>query len=258
MERFQYKKATGMTTLSASFTDFRYKKHSHQEYAIGVTLRGAQQYNLDGKMQTSYPNGVMLFNPEQTHDGMAGDQTGIEYVMLYIDPDVFRDVLDRKESFLFADPVIYHKDLQQKVLNLSGAVLREEDSALCDDLLADLALAFRAKIVTCRKREDHLMKTAKEMIHSLSGDVLALDSICTELELSKFQFIRMFQANEGITPYQYYLNCKVEKAKRIIEESGDIYSAVAGCSFVDLTHLNKHFTRRYGITPFAYLACVRS
>lgn len=55
--------------LSASMTDFTYKKHCHAEYAVGVTLRGIQQYTLDGSFQSSRKNGVMLFNPEQIHDG---------------------------------------------------------------------------------------------------------------------------------------------------------------------------------------------
>lgn len=33
---------------------FSYKKHAHEEYAVGVTLRGVQEYNLDGVLQTSY------------------------------------------------------------------------------------------------------------------------------------------------------------------------------------------------------------
>lgn len=34
MDKFIYKKSAGITALSASFTDFTYKKHSHKEYAI--------------------------------------------------------------------------------------------------------------------------------------------------------------------------------------------------------------------------------
>ena len=68
MEQFIYKKLSQITALSASFTDFTYKKHCHKEYALGVTLRGIQQYNLEGSLQSSYKNGVMLFNPEQSHD----------------------------------------------------------------------------------------------------------------------------------------------------------------------------------------------
>jgi len=48
----------------------------------------------------------------------------------------------------------------------------------------------------------------------------------------------------------YFLNCKIEFAKQLIEKNKDIYSAVAACGFVDLTHLNKHFKRIYGVTAF--------
>lgn len=60
VDKFSYKKVAGITALSASLSDFKYKKHYHQEYAIGVTLRGIQHYYLDGSLQLSYPKGVML------------------------------------------------------------------------------------------------------------------------------------------------------------------------------------------------------
>jgi len=102
--KFIYKQAAGITALSASFTDFTYKKHSHKEYAIGVTLRGIQHYNLDGSLQLSYPSGVMLFNPEQAHDGMAHDKAGLDYVMLYIDPHLILEAIEKKDIIRFSDP----------------------------------------------------------------------------------------------------------------------------------------------------------
>lgn len=124
-------------------------EHAHKEYAIGVTLRGIQHYNLDGSLQLSHQNGIMLFNLEQ---------------------------------------------------------------------------------------------------------VLKLDELCKELRLSKFQFIRMFKAHTGISPYQYFLNSKIKHAKRLIEKNKHIYSAVDACGFVDLAHLNKHFKRAYGTTAFEYIS----
>ncbi|WP_286905178.1 helix-turn-helix domain-containing protein [Clostridium sp. UBA1652] len=81
------------------------------------------------------------------------------------------------------------------------------------------------------------------MISCNSKDVLRLDDICKELEMSKFKFIRLFKENTGISPYQYFLNYKVELSKKLIEKHRDVYSAVVECGFVDLTHLNKHFKR---------------
>lgn len=253
MDRFIYKKSAGITALSASFTDFKYKKHSHQEYALGVTLQGIQEYNLDGILQLSYKNGVMLFNPEQPHDGMAHDKTGLDYVMVYVEPKMFLEILEKKDIVRFSSPIVYNDRLQQIILNLSWAILSGKDEALCSELLLSLSETFtQPNLYMSYRKENDLIKKAKDMIHCSLENVLRLDDISRELDISKFQFIRMFKASTGISPYQYFLNCKVELAKQLIEKNKDVYSAVAECGFVDLTHLNKHFRSIYGITAFEY------
>ncbi|MEH7378734.1 helix-turn-helix domain-containing protein [Neobacillus drentensis] len=256
MEKFIYKKSVGITALSASITDFTYKKHSHQEYAIGVTLRGIQKYNLDGSLQLSYQNGVMLFNPEQAHDGMAHDhEAGLDYVMLYIEPQLLLEVMEKKDIVRFSTPIIYDNRLEQRILSLSNAILSEKDEALCSELLVSLTDSLmQTNLSTDYKKDNALISKAKDMIHSNLENVLKLDEICKDLNLSKFQFIRLFNAHTGISPYQYFLNCKIERAKQLIEKNGDIYSVVAECGFVDLSHLNKHFKSVYGTTAFEYMS----
>ena len=255
MNKFIYKKSAGITALSASFSDFEYKKHYHKEYALGVTLRGIQQYNLDGSFQSSYKNGVMLFNPEQPHDGKAHDSTGIDYVMLYIEPKLFSQILGKKDLVYFSSPIVYDSRIEQKILSLSNAILTGKDEALCSELLSSLADSLtQTNLYVSYKKDDILIRKSKEMIHYNLENVLKLDDICKELNMSKFQFIRLFKANTGISPYQYFLNCKVELAKKLIEKNRDVYSAVAECGFFDLTHLNKYFKSTYGITAFEYMS----
>lgn len=123
MDKFIYRKSAGITVLSASLTDFTYKKYFHQEYAIGVTLRGIQHYHLDGNLQLSYQNGVMLFNPEQAHDGMAHDETGLDYIMLYIDPQLLLEVSEKRDFVSFRSPIVYDLRLDQRILSLGHAIL---------------------------------------------------------------------------------------------------------------------------------------
>jgi len=253
MEKFIYKRSSGITALSASFTDFTYKKHCHKEYALGVTLRGIQQYNLAGSLQSSYRNGVMLFYPEQAHDGMAHDKMGIDYVMIYIEPKLFLEILNKKDIVRFSSPIVYDQVLEKSILSLSSAILSEKDEALCSELLLALVENFTStNIFTHYKKDNTLIKKAKEMIYCKLKNILKLDEICKELNMSKFQFIRLFKANTGISPYQYFLFCKVNLAKQLLEKNKDIYSAIAECGFVDLSHLNKHFKKMYGITAFEY------
>jgi AraC-like DNA-binding protein len=255
MDKFIYKKSAGITALSASITDFTYKKHSHMEYAIGVTLRGIQEYTLDGSLQLSYQNGVMLFNPEQAHDGMAHDEAGLDYVMLYIEPQLLLEVTRKKDIVRFSTPIVYDYRLEHRILSLSNAILSAKDEALCSELLLSLTdNLIQTNLSTDQKTDNALIRKAKDMLHSNLENVLKLDDICKELNLSKFQFIRLFKAHTGISPYQYFLNCKIERAKQLIEKNRDIYSAVAECGFVDLTHLNKHFKSVYGTTAFEYMS----
>ncbi|SFE28086.1 AraC family transcriptional regulator [Trichococcus pasteurii] len=254
MDKFIYRKAAGITALSAKMTDFSYKMHSHREYAIGVTLRGIQEYSLDGNVQLSHKNGIMLFNPEQVHNGMAHDAQGLEYVMLYIDPALLMDVRGKNEMVRFSEPVVYDPALEKKILMLSDAIFLKKDEALCNEMLLSLTDSLTETTEPADHKKDNVrINTAKDMLHANPDQLLKLDDICSELQLSKFQFIRMFKAQTGITPYQYFLNCKIEHAKQLIETKRDVYAAVAECGFVDLTHLNKHFKSVFGITAYEYL-----
>ena len=143
--------------------------------------------------------------------------------------------------------------LERKILRLSNAIFSEKDEDLCSELLVSLTDSLiHTNLSTDDKKDNAIIKKAKNMFHANLESVLKLEEISAELDLSKFQFIRLFKAHTGISPYQYFLNCKIELAKQILEENGDIYSAVTECGFVDLTHLNKHFKNVYGTTAFEY------
>ena len=250
---FIYKKSAGITALSASFKDFTYKNHAHEEYAIGVTLRGVQQYHLAGSLQLSYPNGVMFFNPEQAHDGKAYDEIGLDYVMLYIEPKLLLEATNKKEVVLFEKPIVYDEIIKKSILNLSKMILNKTDDALCSELF----LAVTDNLVEGDfnyKSDPVLIKKAKNLIQSNIETVLKIEDVSTELNLSKFQFIRFFKQHTGISPYQYFINCKIEYAKRLIEKDKDIYAAVTSCGYTDLSHLNKHFKSVYGATAFEYIS----
>ncbi len=244
--------------MSASLCDFQYKKHSHEEYAFGVTLRGVQQYNLDGSFQSSYRDGVMLFHPEQVHDGRSQDKTGIDYVMVYINSKLFLELIGKKDVVKFSSPIVYNRRLEQSILHLVNAVFTIADESLCSELLLALADHFsQTELSNKFKKDTVFIAKAKEMISFSLDNVLRLDDISRELGMSKFQFIRAFKAGTGISPYQFFLNCKVEHAKQLIEKTKDIYSAVAECGFVDLSHLNRHFKSVYGTTAFEYVSDIR-
>jgi AraC-like DNA-binding protein len=179
--------------------------------------------------------------------------------MLYIDPNFFLEAIQKKDFIRFEKPIIYNHHLKQHLLNLSDAILTEKNSLLCNELFLQLSDSLVEQDFSASlKKDSFVMNKAKEIIHSYADNILKLEDICEELQLTTFQFIRFFKKHTGITPYQYFLNCKVERAKSIIEHTADIYAAVAQCGYVDLTHLNKQFKRTFGITAFEYQSLVHN
>src|SRR5471030_653684 len=137
--------------------------------------------------------------------------------MLYIEPKLFLKILKKKDIINFYSPIVYNYRLEQSILNISNAILNNKDEALCSELLLSLANNFTQNdFITAYKKDNTLIKKSKEMIYYNLENILKLDDICKEFQMSKFQFIRAFKANTGISPYQYFLNCKIELAKQLI------------------------------------------
>lgn len=255
MDKFIYKNKLGITALRASMNKFSYKKHAHEEYTIGVTLRGTQKYTLDGVSQISHENGVMLFNPEQVHDGNAGDyKEGLDYVILYIKPELFLEGLEKKDILRFSSPVIYNEKIKHDIINLGSAILNQENETLCNELYLNFVDNFSKKdFLKTYKNENSFIKKAKEMIYYELDNVLDIEQMSKEFNISKFQFIRMFKSNTGLTPYQYFLNVKLIHVKNYLDKTRDLYATVVEFGFSDLSHLNKHFKKVYGVTAYEYL-----
>ncbi|MGB5793575.1 helix-turn-helix domain-containing protein, partial [Poseidonibacter sp.] len=81
-----------------------------------------------------------------------------------------------------------------------------------------------------------------------------IEMMSKEFNISKFQFIRMFKSNTGLSPYQYFLNTKLIHAKKYLDITKDLYGCVVEYAFTDLSHLNRHFKRVYGVTAYEYIS----
>jgi AraC family transcriptional regulator len=57
----------------------------------------------------------------------------------------------------------------------------------------------------------------------------------------------------GISPYQYVLQQRVERAKRLLKQSELSIAEIAlDCSFANQAHLAKHFRNFVGVSSKAY------
>lgn len=83
---------------------------------------------------------------------------------------------------------------------------------------------------------------------------ITLTDLGHEMNLSPFQTLRVFQRHLGITPHQYLLRYRVEKARLLLCAGEPIAEVAAQVGFTDQSHMTKHFKRLLGTTPSRYRA----
>ena len=87
------------------------------------------------------------------------------------------------------------------------------------------------------------------------GEHFTLRDLAMEAEVSPFHFARVFKQATGLTPHQYVISRRVERARRLLAKGGRSIAAIAAeTGFASQSHLTEMFRREVGMTPRAYRA----
>ncbi len=82
---------------------------------------------------------------------------------------------------------------------------------------------------------------------------LNLPIIATHLDLSYYDFCSLFKKSMGISPWQYVIKHRIDRAKELLKEQKLSIAEIAlACGFSHYSHLNKHFQKVTGTTPGNY------
>ncbi|MEM7725976.1 MAG: AraC family transcriptional regulator [Cyanobacteria bacterium P01_A01_bin.45] len=99
------------------------------------------------------------------------------------------------------------------------------------------------------------LKIVIEYVHENFHQDISLSEIAHTLEMSRYHFSRLFKKSMGISPYQYVMQQRIEKVKKLLnnkENSLTIAEIALKCGFANQSHLTKYFRQITGITPKVY------
>src|SRR5699024_12173125 len=126
-------------------------------------------------------------------------------------------ITERKEAIQFATQIIYDNKLESDIYGLANAVFYEKEEEIVDEQLIKLIDGLiNQSTIKKHVKENTYTNKIKRRIHDSFKENLTIADLTQEFSMSKFQFIRHFKNQTGITPYQFLLNSKNEAAKKII------------------------------------------
>ena len=94
---------------------------------------------------------------------------------------------------------------------------------------------------------------ARDLLHEVPEQTLTVEEIAREAGISPFHFIRQFETVFGLTPHQFRIQSRLERARRLLAAgSHSVTDVCVEVGFSSLGSFSDLFTRRVGETPSGY------
>ncbi|MDP2121702.1 MAG: AraC family transcriptional regulator [Hoeflea sp.] len=248
----------GLEMFSASFRQYQYRRHSHPGYVIGVVTQESESFYCRGATHTAGPGDILLINPQSLHDGEAATDRGWSYRVFYPEEQHFQGLSRAGAPLRFRQSVVRDAGLAASIQRLHADMQGPADSLVVQQSWAEvmLCLAERhgeaAPSEAFTRGEPQRIAMIDEMLREEKLDVINLDEVARRVGWTKWHLVRSYKAAKGISPYAFHLECKLRRAKSLIDRGESLVTAASEAGFADQSHFARHFTKTFGFTPGRY------
>jgi len=163
---------------------------------------------------------------------------------------IFRDLSGFKDHFLSALLEGLHRELSSRHRGSSLFV-----EGIAQSLAAHLVRTY-AEETTHEYKGGlpgfRLRKVTDLMVTHLEDD-FSLIRLAREADMSEFHFSRAFKRTTGLPPSQYFINLRLEKARRLLRETKrSVIEIALDVGYTSPSHFAQVFRREVGISPSEY------
>lgn len=256
---------------------FSMEPNKHEHFELVYVKKGHAVFQISGHPVPIGPNDIVIIKPNQTHKLIVDSETGCEFIVLsfkFMDQrnsefsetslEDFLNFVRSKEDGSFIALKVSQKN---EIINVMNRILRERERADIGNELLNYLLVMELFILISRalkmEWENSIKNKSpkiKELIHASVSFInnnferdISVGDISKFVFLSTSYFTRAFKEEIGISPMNYLLKVRVDRAKELLEESELKISDIAlQVGFSNQQRFNEMFKKYAGITPMQY------
>jgi AraC family transcriptional regulator len=242
------------------------------KHFLGLSLSGStrqvtqfEQSEFDG---VAYPGDLWLL-PASTCSGHWSWESLDECMMFAIDPLLLDEIALASDcansSALELTPMVYQHDPQllaiahsfKQEMTQVGIASQLYTDALALQFIIHLLRHYTTQSLTPKQHPGGLSRQQiKYLIDYMQMNLdqsIHLKELATLLNMSQYHFCRLFKRSTGVSPHQFLLRQRVNRAKQLLQKSDrSILEVATHCGFTDGSHLTRHFRNLTGVTPTTF------
>lgn len=246
--------------------------HGHEEIQITLPQTNSQawmQYQSSTGRQFSQQiqtNQACLISPAQFHQ--LNWRRTAELTLFYLHPRFFAEAIGNSIEDNHLEVCDRFSLVNDTLIREVGIIFRylcdlgiATDQLYLENLANLLAvhllknyLNYKPKITSLSKKlSKQRLCRILEYIEASLDQKITLADLAEMAGVGKFYFCRLFKNSLNLTPYQYVLQQRVERAKRLLKYSSlPICDIALDCGFSSQSHLAKHFRSMVNTSPMNY------
>ncbi len=216
-------------------------------WLLHFVVSGKGFFTANNKTYEVHTSQIFIIRPHQVHTYRAHSQNPWQYIWLafYADGEI-PPILDADVITAPACARIFLESMEAAKLDVG------QEEFLAAKLWELFSLLLRHTESTLPKQSAYILAAQRYIEQNYMADISVTD-IANQLHLDRCYFSTLFHKQIGISPQQYLLKCRMEKAAHLLAAEGTtVASAAAEVGYNDSINFTRMFKKHFGVPPSKY------
>lgn len=236
----------------------KFPLHFHDFYVIGFMEGGKRHLWCKNEEYEAEPGDVILFNPRDPHYCAPVHGEVLDYRAINVNVDVMNKAIEeitgQPYELQFHRPLLKQSEIALSIQELYDCIITHQPSMireeafyfLIEQLLEDMV---PREVQVC---EDAGIVQIRQYLEEHYAENISLDTLAKLIYCSRYQLLRLFTKELGVSPYRYLQSIRISASKKLLGSGMSVHEVALACGFSDQSHYTHYFKSFTGITPKQY------
>ncbi|WP_349316228.1 AraC family transcriptional regulator [Chitinophaga sp. MM2321] len=232
------------------------------EYQIIYISRGKGYFeSASCESKTVNEGDIILLFPGEWHRFKPESKTGWDEFWVGCKGNIIRNLESRK--FIHRDTPVLQVGMSERIVYLFSEIIEKTKtekigyqfyiSGIVMHLLGLIQYEVKQLSFKPSDNTENIITKAQILLRNIISDNTKMENVAGELNVSYAWFRKAFKHYTGISPKQYLLQLRIEKAKIMLpDHSKPIKEIAFELNFETASYFSKQFKQKTGITPEAF------